>query len=80
MVDWPRNREVVMYDEKVGRLRCEGCGKFMKHQVKGSSWCFVPDSDVSFEENKEYCVACTKKYGPPIPEQSVNIDVCCGIY
>ena len=69
-----------MYDNKAKRMRCDSCGKFMKWQSKGSSWCFVPSSDISYEENKEWCVECTRKYGLPIPTQSVNIEVCCGVY
>ena len=69
-----------MYDYKTERLRCDGCGKFMKYKEEGSSWCFVPSSDISYEENIEYCKNCTKKYGPPMPLQSVNRNICCGVY
>ena len=59
-------------------LQCDKCGKFMT-QLDGSSWVFVPDSEVSYEENKTRCVSCTQKYGVPIPNQNVNWEVCTGI-
>ena len=68
------------YNEKAERVYCDGCGKFMKYMEKGSSWAYVPDSDISYEELVDYCVACTNKYGRPIPMQSVNLDVCTGVY
>jgi len=65
-------------------IQCDNCGKFVSHgELKkngGASWVFVPDSDVSYEENKTYCKKCTKKVGRPYPSQSVRVDMCSGIY
>jgi len=47
--------------------------------IHGSSWCFVPDSAVSYEEDKKRCKECTAKYGKIIPRQFVNLEMCCGI-
>lgn len=69
-----------MYDDKLNRVRCDTCGKFMQYMQKGSSWAFVPSSDISYEENIEQCAKCTKKYGRPIPFQNVRLDRCCGVY
>lgn len=61
-------------------MKCDSCGRFFPHQQPGSSWVFVPSSDApSYEENVEWCRACTEKYGRPLPRQSVNIDMCSGI-
>lgn len=64
------------YDKNgVYHLRCDTCGKFMK-DGPGTSGCFVPSSDVSYEENILQCKKCTEKYGKPVPMQNVNLDVC----
>lgn len=65
-----------MYNTKLNRMRCDGCGRFMKYQEKGTSICTIPASDITFEEIVDYCKACTKKYGAPLPKQSVNLNVC----
>ena len=61
-------------------IRCDSCGKFFAYGEVGSSWCFVPDSLVSYEESRDWCAKCTAIHGKPIPHQSVRLDVCCGIY
>jgi len=63
---------------KADRIYCDGCGRFMNPNQPGSSWAHVPASDISYEENIEYCPTCTKRHGRPIPMQSVNLDVCTG--
>jgi hypothetical protein len=68
----------MSYDINSERLRCDRCGKYMKREI-GSSWVFVPDSQISIEEDVGYCKACTKKHGKPVPWQTVNIDMCSGI-
>lgn len=56
-------------------LKCDTCGKFFSpkelNENSGGSTCFVPDSEVTIEENKEQCAECTKKYGRIQPEQTV---------
>ncbi len=69
-----------MFDEKAERMRCNTCGRFMEYQEPGSSWVFVPGSDISWEEDKDQCKKCTDKYGPLLPSQSVVIHICCGVY
>ena len=69
-----------MWDEKSYRTKCDTCGKYMRYQEPGSSWVFVPCSDLSYEENIDQCKQCTEKYGLPIPRQNVNIDLCSGIH
>lgn len=68
-----------MFDYKLNRLRCDTCGKFMI-QVPGSSGCFVPSSDISYEEHIDQCKSCTDKYGVPIPFQTVNRNICCWVH
>lgn len=68
-----------MFDENSHRLKCDVCGKYMKYQEPGSAWAFVPESDISREEDIEQCKKCTDKWGVPIPFQSVNLEVCTGI-
>ncbi len=69
-----------MFDYKSNRVRCDTCGRFMIGREPGSSWVFVPGSDVSYEEDKEQCKKCTLKFGALCPSQSVRLDICCGIY
>jgi len=57
----------MAFDYNVNKVRCDTCGKFMKWMEEGSSWCFVPDSDISYEEQKEQCKRCTEKYGHILP-------------
>jgi len=59
--------------------RCCSCGKFFPHAQVGSSWVFVPDSDVSCEEDRVQCRACTEVLGPLAPNQSVCVDQCSGV-
>jgi hypothetical protein len=67
---------IMIYDHTP---KCDICGRFFNSKKAGTSWCFVPDSDVSTEENVVRCKPCTDKYGKPLPYQSVVIDRCCGI-
>lgn len=55
---------------------CDRCGHFVNPHTKGTSGFFVPDSDVSREEQVFRCKKCTDKYGAPIGSQSVNISLC----
>lgn len=66
--------ETVLYTPK-----CDSCGRFFSYNQPGSSWVFVPDSDISYEENKVRCRECTERHGRPIPLQTVNIDICSGV-
>lgn len=63
-------------------IKCDCCGKFIPYsQLQdggGASHAFVPDSDVSYEEDKYRCNKCTEKHGICHPSQSgMNWDVCC---
>ncbi len=69
----------MSYDEKVNRTRCDNCGCFMKYSEKWSSWVFVPDSSMSYEEVREQCRKCTDKYGPLLPNQNVVVNLCSGV-
>jgi len=59
--------------------RCCSCGKFFPHGQTGSSWVFVPDSHMSYEEDRVRCRACTETLGPLTPNQSVRVDKCSGV-
>jgi len=65
-------------------FKCCSCGKFIKYSEMekngGASWCFVPMSDVSYEEDKRQCRKCTEKHGAPIPMQSVKVEMCSGLF
>lgn len=65
-------------------LLCDTCGKItsFKEMKKGGggSWKFVPESDVSTEEDLFRCKKCTDRMGKPIPYQMVKEDLCCGVY
>lgn len=69
----------MSYDIKAGVVRCDTCGRFMKFKESGSSWLFVPDSEVSYEELIDRCAVCTSKIGKPMPSQYVVERLCCGI-
>ena len=62
---------------------CQRCGRFLSykemHKGGGASWVFVPDSDVSYEEDRWQCRRCTEKYGPDWPLQRVVEEKCCGV-
>jgi hypothetical protein len=45
------------------QLRCDCCGRFMR-PAPGTSWVFVPDSDVSVGDERERCARCTADHGP----------------
>lgn len=60
-------------------IKCDSCGQFMDSRAKGSSWVFVPDSDVSYEELGFRCPNCTSKYGVLQPNQSVVVELCSGV-
>lgn len=59
--------------------RCCSCGKFFQHGQHGSSWVFVPDSYLSYEEDRVRCRACTEMLGPLTPNQNVRVDKCSGV-
>lgn len=61
------------------RVKCDSCGRFFPYQQEGSSWLFVPDSAVSYEEMADQCRACTEAHGPPVPTQNVRREACCGV-
>lgn len=63
-------------------IRCDCCGRFIPYSQfetnGGASSCFVPDSDVSYEECFWRCKVCTDKNGTPIPLQSgMVLEICC---
>lgn len=59
-------------------IKCCSCGRFMR-PGPGASWVFVPDSYVSYEENRWQCAQCTEKHGPIAPAQNVVVEMCSGI-
>lgn len=63
--------------------RCVTCGHFLSYKEMdkggGASWVFVPDSDISYEENYWQCKKCTDKHGIIVPVQYVKKDTCSGI-
>lgn len=53
-------------------IKCDCCGKFISQTELSdpkSSYLFVPDSDVSYEEQRYRCVMCTSVYGEPVSSQ-----------
>lgn len=69
-----------MFDYRVKRIRCDNCGRFMVYRESGSSWVFVPDSAMSYEENAEQCKKCTDKDGALLSSQNVVDHLCSGVY
>lgn len=66
-------------------IKCDCCGRFISYKQLeldgGASSAFVPDSDVSYEENIFRCKSCTETKGMATPYQSgMNHDVCCRTY
>ena len=59
-------------------IRCDTCGRSMV-PGPGSSWVFVPDSCLSYEENRLQCAPCTEKHGRLTPSQNVVESMCCGV-
>lgn len=62
-------------------LKCDSCGRFVSYNniyIKNKgSYLFVPDSDVSYEEEIHRCETCTNKYGKPVSNQAgvfINVD------
>lgn len=60
-------------------IRCCSCGQFMQHRQPGSSWVFVPDSYVSYEEDRVQCAKCTEIHGRLAPNQNVRVEMCSGV-
>jgi ribosomal protein L37E len=63
-------------------IKCDRCGRFIPYKQLckdgGGSSAFIPDSDVSYEEQIDRCASCTEKHGMATPYQSgMNWDVCC---
>ena len=63
---------------KIHQIKCCSCGKFMTPEP-GSSWVFIPDSYLSYEEDRWQCKKCTEEFGPITPTQSIREDMCCGV-
>lgn len=59
--------------------KCDTCGRFFDSLAPGTSWVFVPDTPFTHEEVRNVCRTCTEKYGPPLPTQSVNVEMCSGV-
>lgn len=70
-------KKIMKYD-----FKCDLCGRFINRKEfepnGGASYSFVPDSDVSREENNYRCKKCTELQGQSHPHQSgMNWEVCC---
>lgn len=65
-------------------LTCDTCGKITSFEETseggGGSWKFVPESDVSYEEDAFRCKKCTEKLGKIMPYQNVVESICCGVH
>ena len=57
---------------------CDKCGRFFVTGMPGTSWVHVPDSDVSWGENRERCARCTEKHGPAKPFGNYVEELVCG--
>lgn len=55
-------------------IKCTNCGKFIKYtDLEKCKRSFVPNSDVSYEEDLTHCIKCTIELGKPVPRQTVNM-------
>ena len=76
----------MLIEKKNGQpiLICDTCGKItsFKDMSEGGagSWKFVPESDVSTEEESFRCKKCTESLGKITPYQRVVESICCGVY
>lgn len=63
--------------------KCAECVRFFKRREMdeggGASWVFVPDSDLTYEENYWVCAACTRNGKVAMPRQCVSLVYCCGM-
>ena len=53
-------------------IRCDNCGQFISYksiEQNKVSHIFIPDSDVSYEENIWRCEKCTMVHGKPVTNQ-----------
>lgn len=59
------------YEWKLGRgwNKCDWCGRFVSLTQKGVSRYFVPDSELTNEDNGIRCIICTQKHGEIPPSQ-----------
>jgi hypothetical protein len=48
---------------------CDRCGRFLSPSVKGVSSYFVPDSEVTYEDDGYRCAKCTEEFGEIPPSQ-----------
>ena len=56
-------------------IKCNSCKRFIKYSDILNGLCaslFIPDSDVSYEEDLIHCKICTEKYGEPISHQQIR--------
>ena len=65
-------------------IKCDKCGKFIPHKQLhangGGSGCFIPDSEVSYEEIGYRCKNCTSNFGKIRPRQFGDIEMNSWIY
>lgn len=65
------------------KIKCITCGKFLSNKEMqdggGASWVYVPDTDLSYEENYWKCKRCTTRTGRLLPKQCVSLEFCSGM-
>ena len=66
-------------NNKGNKIRCDHCGKFINNndliENGGGSKCYIPDSEVSYEEIGFRCKKCTTSFGKIRPAQFSNIEM-----
>ena len=65
--DYAFERQMSKETAEERRVRCDICTKSFPADQPLSTWVRVPFSDVSSEEIRDRCAACSAKFGPAIP-------------
>jgi hypothetical protein len=54
--------------------KCDRCGKLFPAVQSGATWVNVPASDISTEEIRDRCAACSAKRGPALPYYGTYVE------